>query len=262
MTTVNPYAAPKAAVADAAPGLDADFVPGGQSRPAGNGWTWIAEGWDLFKRQPGMWIGVILLLFVIFIAVAFIPIVGNLAMTLFGPVFAAGIMVGCKALDSGEDLELGHLFAGFRSRTGTLIGVGALHLAATIAVVLVVSLLMGVGMMTMMGGGDPQAVAAMGITTFLLAMLVMLALLIPVVMAIWLAAPLVVFHDHGALDAMKGSFAGCLKNILPFLLYGVVLFILMIIATIPFGLGWLVLGPVFAASIYTSYRDIYLKARA
>jgi len=261
MTTVNPYAAPKAAVADAAAGLDADFVPGGQSRPAANGWTWIAEGWELFKRQPGLWIGIILLLLVIFIAAAFIPIVGNLAMTLFGPVFAAGIMVGCKALDSGEDLELAHLFAGFRERTGTLIGVGALYLAATIAVMLVVGLVMGVGMMTMMGGGDPQAVAALGIT-FVLAMLIMLALLIPVVMAVWLAAPLVVFHEHGAIDAMKGSFSGCLKNILPFLLYSVVLFVLMIIATIPVGLGWLVLGPVFAASIYASYRDIYLKPRA
>jgi len=261
MTTVNPYAAPKAAVADAAAGLDADFVPGGQSRPAANGWTWIAEGWELFKRQPGLWIGIILLLLVIFIAAAFIPIVGNLAMTLFGPVFAAGIMVGCKALDSGEDLELAHLFAGFRERTGTLIGVGALYLAATIAVMLVVGLVMGVGMMTMMGGGDPQAAAALGIT-FVLAMLIMLALLIPVVMAVWLAAPLVVFHEHGAIDAMKGSFSGCLKNILPFLLYSVVLFVLMIIATIPVGLGWLVLGPVFAASIYASYRDIYLKPRA
>lgn len=261
MTTVNPYAAPKAAVADASTRFDADFVPGGQSRPAANGWTWIAEGWALFKRQPGMWIGIILVLFVIFFAAGLIPLVGPLATTLFGPVFAAGVMLGCKALDSGEDLEFAHLFAGFRSRTGTLIGVGALYLAATIAVVLVVSLVMGVGMMTMMGGGDPQAAAAMGIT-FILAMLIMMALLLPVVMAVWLAAPLVVFHDHGAIDAMKASFMGCLKNVLPFLLYGVVLFVLMIVATLPIFLGWLVLGPVFAASIYASYRDIYLKPRS
>jgi uncharacterized membrane protein len=260
MTTVNPYAAPKAAVADEALGSNADFVPGGQSRPAANGWIWIAEGWELFKRQPGMWIGMILLLLLIFIAAAFIPIVGGLAMTLFGPVFAAGVMVGCKALDSGEDLELSHLFAGFRSRTGTLIGVGALYLAATIAVALVVSLVMGVGMMTMMGGGDPQAMAAMGMT-FVLAVLIMLALLLPAMMAVWLAAPLVVFHDHGAIDAMKGSFTGCLKNVMPFLLYGVVLAVLSIVASLPLALGWLVLGPVFAASIYASYRDIYLKPR-
>ena len=258
MTTINPYAAPKAAVADETVVLNADFVPGGLSRPAGRGWSWIAQGWELFKRQPGMWIGIVLLGFVIFIAAAFIPVVGGLAMTLFGPVFAAGIMIGCKALDGGGELELGHLFAGFRERTGTLIGVGALYLAATLVVMLVVGLVMGVGMFTMMGGGDPQAVAALG-TTMVLAMLVMFALLLPAVMAVWLAAPLVVFHGHGAVEAMKGSFSGCLKNILPFLLYGVVLFVLSILASLPLLLGWLVLGPVFGASIYTSYRDIYLK---
>jgi len=41
----------------------------------------------------------------------------------------------------------------------------------------------------------------------------------------------------------------------------VVGFVLMIVATIPLGLGWLVLGPVLAASIYASYKDIYLKPR-
>ena len=258
--TTNPYAAPKAAVADEAIVLNADFVPGGQSRPAGNGWTWIAEGWELFKRQPGLWIGMILLAAVIFIAASLIPIVGPLATTLFGPVFAAGVMVGCNTLDSGGELELGHLFAGFRERTGTLIAVGALYLAATVVVIVVVSLVMGVGMMTMMGAGDPQEVAAMGMT-IVLAVLIMFALLLPAVMAIWLAAPLVVFHEHGAIEAMKGSFAGCLKNILPFLVYSVVLFVFAIAATLPLMLGWLVLGPVFAASVYASYRDIYLKLR-
>ena len=260
MTTVNPYAAPKASVADATVVLNADFVPGGQSRPASHGWNWIAEGWELFKRQPGMWIGIVLIAFVIFVGAAMIPIVGGLATTLFGPVFAAGVMIGCKALDTGGELELGHLFAGFKERTGTLVAVGALYLAAVVVVMLVVGLMMGVGFTAMMGG-DPQAMAAMGVT-MLLAMLVMFALLLPAVMAIWLAAPLVVFHDHGAVDAMKGSFAGCLKNILPFLVYSVVMFVLAIAATLPLALGWLALGPVFAASVYTSYRDIYLKPRA
>jgi hypothetical protein len=261
MTTVNPYAAPKAAVADETVILNADFVPGGQPRPIGHGWSWIAQGWELFKRQPGMWIGIVLLLFVIMIAAALIPFVGGLLLSLFGPVFAAGIVIGCKALDSGAELELGHLFAGFRERTGTLIGVGALYLAASLVIMLVVGLTMGVGMAAMMGQGDPQTVADMGMT-MVLAMLVMFALLLPVMMAIWFAAPLVVFHEHGALDAMKGSFSGCLKNILPFLWYSVVFTGLAVVASLPLMLGWLALGPVLAASIYTSYRDIYLKPRS
>ena len=141
-------------------------------------------------------------------------------------------MLGCKALESGQPLEFGHLFAGFRNRTGTLIAVGAIYLAASLVVMLVVGLTMGVGMAAMMGQGDPESVAAMGMT-MVLAMLIMFALLLPVVMAIWLAAPLVVFHEQGAVEAMKGSFFGCLKNILPFLVYGVVGFVLMIVATHP-----------------------------
>jgi hypothetical protein len=261
MSSINPYAAPKAAVADETVVLNADFVPGGQPRPTGHGWTWITEAWDLFKRQPGMWIGIVLLFFVIMVAAVFIPFIGGLLMTLFAPVFAAGIVIGCKALDTGGELEIGHLFAGFRERTGTLVGIGALYLAASLVIMLVVGLVMGVGMSAMMGRGDPQAVAGLGMT-MVLAMLIMFALLLPAIMAIWLAAPLVVFHEHGTIDAMKGSFSGCLKNILPFLWYSVVLFVFSIFASLPLLLGWLVLGPVFAASLYTSYRDIYLKPRA
>lgn len=260
MSTVNPYAAPKAAVEDESVVLDADFVPGGQGRPVGHGWSWIAEGWELFKRQPGMWIGIVLLLFVIMIAAALIPFVGGLALSLFGPVFAAGIVIGCRALDTGHELELGHLFAGFRERTGTLVGVGALYLAASLVVMLVVGLTMGVGMAAMMGQADPESMEAMGMT-MVLAMLIMFALLLPVVMAIWFAAPLVVFHGHGAVDAMKGSFTGCLRNILPFLWYSVIFIVLAVVASLPLMLGWLALGPVLAASIYTAYRDIYLKPR-
>ena len=260
MTTVNPYAAPKAAVADETVSVNADFVPGGQARPIGHGWTWITQGWELFKRQPGMWIGIVLLLFVIMVAAAFIPFIGGLAMSLFGPVFAAGIVSGCKALESGGELEIGHLFAGFRSHTGTLVGVGALYLAGSLVVMLAVGVTMGVGMATMMGQADPQSMEAMGMTV-VLAMLIMMALLLPLIMAIWFAAPLVVFHDHGAIEAMKASFAGCLKNILPFLWYSVLFMLLAIVATLPLGLGWLVLGPVLGASLYTAYRDIYLRPR-
>lgn len=260
MSSVNPYAAPKAAVADETVVLDADFVPGGQSRPASHGWTWIAEGWELFKRSPGIWIGIVLLLFVIMIAAAFIPFIGGLAMSLFGPVFAAGIVIGCRALERGEQLEIGHLFAGFRERTGTLIAVGGIYLAASLVVMLVVGLSMGVGMSAMMGQATPEDAATMGLT-MVLAMLVAFALLLPMIMAIWFAAPLVVFHAHGAWDAMKGSFAGCLKNILPFLWYSVLFTLLAVVASLPLMLGWLALGPVLAASLYTAYRDVYLRPR-
>ena len=92
-----------------------------------------------------------------------------------------------------------------------------------------------------------------------LAILVMLALMIPVAMAVWFAPGLAALNERGAVEAMKESFTGCLKNIVPFLVYGVVLLGLSIVASIPLWLGWLVLGPVVAASIYTAYRDIFFS---
>ena len=261
MSTPNPYATPKATVADDTVILSANFVPGGRPVEAGRGWAWIAAAWELFKRQPGMWIGITLLLFVILVVASLIPIVGGVAMTLFAPVFAAGVVIGCRGLDEGKDLEIGHLFAGFRSRTGTLIGVGAVYLVISLIVMLVVGLSMGVGMVTMMGAGDPEAMAAMGMT-MVLAVLIMVALMLPIIMAVWFAAPLVVFHDHGVMDAMKGSFAGCLRNIVPFLIYGLVMFVFSFLASLPLLLGWLVLGPVLLASLYTGYRDIYFMPTA
>jgi uncharacterized membrane protein len=91
----------------------------------------------------------------------------------------------------------------------------------------------------------------------LVGLLVFLLLYLPLVMAIWFAPALVVLRGVAPLEAMRLSFNGCVRNIVPFLLYGVVGVGLSIVATIPLLLGWLVLGPVTIASLYTSYCDIY-----
>jgi len=250
----NPYAAPKTAVSDAT-AAQGNFVPGGRGVGGGRGWDWIVSGWELFKRQPGTWIGLTVVGLVIFAVLALIPFVGSLAMAVLGPVFAGGVMLGCRSLAADGQLEIGHLFAGFREKFGALAAVGALNLAAQIVIMLVVMAITGASMFTMMRGGQPPSPgAAMGLV---LAVLVALALMIPVAMAVWFAPALVALNDRGTVEAMKESFSGCLKNVVPFLLYGIVLMIAGFVASLPLLLGWLVLGPVLAASIYASYRDIY-----
>jgi len=236
----------------------ATYVAGGQGVAAGRGWDWIASGWDLFKRQAGMWIALVLVAFVIFLVLAFIPFIGSVASVILTPVFGAGIVLGCRAIEEGRELEIGHLFAGFREKLSPLATVGAIYLGATIVIVGVMVLIAGVGIFSMAAAGSDVSPAAL--LTAMLGVLVALALLVPVMMAIWFAPALVVFHDKGAVDAMKESFTGCLKNIVPFLVYGIVMMVLGVLAAIPLGLGWLALGPVLAASLYTSYKDIYLKA--
>jgi uncharacterized membrane protein len=173
------------------------------------------------------------------------------------PVFAGGIFAACREQDQGRPLAVSHLFAGFREGFGTLLSIGFIYLGITIAVTLIVGVVTGAGMWTLLGSGtDPDAIAGMGLT-LILAFLIVFALLLPVFMALWFAPALAMFHQQGPAEAMKASFVACLKNVLPFLVYSVILLPLAFIASIPLGLGWLVLGPVLAASLYTSYRDIF-----
>jgi len=235
-----------------------NFVPDGATVPAGNGWTWIAEAWGLFRKAAGTWIAMVVVVFVIFAALAFIPVLGSLAGVVLGPVFTAGLVMAARTLEQGGEAQFGQLFGGFRHRFGVLAAVGAIYLVATVAIVFIVSLASGVGLLTLVGVERPQDPAALGVT-IAIAVLLIAALMLPLLMAVWFAPPLVAFNEMGAFEAMKQSFMGCLKNLMPFLLYGVILLVASIVATMPLMLGWLVLGPVFAASIYTAYRDIYFR---
>ncbi|HEV8107880.1 MAG TPA: BPSS1780 family membrane protein [Burkholderiales bacterium] len=256
MSTPNPYAAPRAPVADAAD-APRNFLPTGRAVPAARGWSWIAEGWELFRRQPGAWIALIIVALLIFIGMAFIPVLGSLAGMVLTPVFTGGIFVACREQDQGRPFSVSHLFAGFRERFGTLLSIGFIYLGISIAVILVVAVVTGAGMWTLLGSStDPETIAGMGLTV-VLAGLILCALLLPVFMALWFAPALAMFHQQGPAEAMKASFIACLKTIVPFLVYSVIALLLALIASIPFGLGWLVLGPVMAASLYTSYRDIF-----
>ncbi|TMH97959.1 MAG: hypothetical protein E6H39_11060 [Betaproteobacteria bacterium] len=235
-----------------------NFVAEGHSVPAGHGWTWIAGAWKLFKRQPGIWVSIAIIAIVIFIAYYFMRAFGSILGILLTPVFTAGVVIGAKSLDEGRKLEIAHLFAGFTNRFGALIAVGAIYLALLLAIVVVSARVTGVSVSVMLGASPDLASATIGeIISILLAWLIALGLMVPVFMAVWFAPPLAVFNELGAFDALKASFVGCLKNIVPFLIYGLILLGFAVLASIPLCLGWLVLAPVIAASIYTSYRDIY-----
>ncbi len=254
----NPYQRPATPAAPASAPAGA-FSAAGRAVDAGRGWEWIAEGFALFKKQPGIWILVLIVVVACLVLINLVPVIGALANLLLMQVFMGGVMLGCRALDNGENFSVGCVFAGFKQNTGDLVVLGLLALVGWIVAFIPAMLIMGVGaFMSMMGGGGSMTnIGALGLT-FMLALLVSLALTVPLYMAMWFAPSLVVFNNLKPVDAMKASFMACLKNMVPFLLYGIILLALCVVAAIPFGLGFLVLGPVAIASIYAGYRDIFV----
>src|ERR1700682_411475 len=237
---------------------------------AGRGAVWWSEGWRLFTPAVGPWILIVVIGFVLNLILAFIPILGSIATQLLFPIFAGGLMLGCRAIDRGEPLTIGHLFAGFGPRAGSLLIVALIYIVAAIAItIFVVALLFaffGAAVLSQLWSAqDPVAAGAMLGGVLLIVMvgvLLFLLLYLPLVMAVWFAPALVVLGCVAAWEAMKLSFSGSIKNILPFLIYGLVWIALAIVATIPLLLGWLVLGPVTVASVYAGYCDIFEQAPA
>ncbi len=255
MNDSNPFQAPQAYVADI-PADSGDFLPEGRRVPAGRGAAWISGGWELFRRSTGTWIGITLAFLFIIIAASVIPL-ANLLVGLVTPVFAGGLMLGCKALEDGEDLRFSHLFAGFSNQFGNLVLVGVLYLVGMVAVFIVVGLLMGVT-------GAGAAIASAGrpglsgiFTAMAVPILLGAVLIVPLAMAVWYAPALVVLHQVAPFQAMKVSFFVAIRNFLPFLVYGLVLLVLAILASIPLLLGWLALAPTIYTSIYASYKDLF-----
>lgn len=231
------------------------FVPAGRAVGAAHAAEWIRSGWRLFRRQPAIWVLLTLVFGLIAIALSVIPLIGQLALVLLGPVFVGGMMLGCRKAERGEELELADLFSGFRRNTGSLITVALIGLALIVAIVVPMTLVTGASAMfvSMVGGHSTAMVGTGALLNFLL----ILALTIPVNMALWFAPALVILEDQRPTRAVAQSFRACIKNLVPFVLYGLILFVLAFVASIPLGLGWLVLGPVVVGSMYAAYQDIF-----
>ena len=230
--------------------------------PAANGWLWLKQGYWLFKKSPVLWVVLTVIGVAGMLAATIIPIVGDPLATLLFPVILAGFMLGCRALEHDEELELAHLFAGFQQRTQQLVTLGGLNL---ICQLLILGIMMGTGgaalVAILMSGNqveDPtvimQAVAGAGV-----ALLLGVTLFFVLLMAMQFAPMLVLFDQVSPFSALKISLRAFLRNALPMTVYGLMLLPFVIVATLPMMLGWLILMPVLITSMYAAYRDLFPK---
>jgi len=240
--------------------------------PAERGIGWIGEGVRLFRASPWVWVAVTVLWLLLNTVPNWVPVLGPLAVSLLWPVLAAGLMLGCQAQDQGQPLEVRHLFAGFGPRLGPLVGLGALSLAAGVAVAIVTGLVAAALALT--GEVSPRVWEALATGASLseeeweaLARVALIVLLVgataltPVVMALWFAPALVALDGLGPVDAVLASFVGCVRNVLPMFLFVLLSSILLVLGAIPLGLGLLAVFPILIGAVYASYREIYGRAQ-
>lgn len=233
-------------------------IPSPRSRPIGAGKRWISDAYALFSKSPWTWIGILLLMMLSIVGVSLIPWVGSLAVNLLSPVLSGGLVLGMKDSAANKRLTLSTLWRGFRPPfVVPLLLLGVAYLVITIIIIAVLAVLMfgSMGISAVLGNHDAQA-ASMGFG-LVLTMLLIVIMGMLLSMATWFAAALIVLFESDPVAAIQASLSACIRNMLPLLVYGLLMMLLAIIAAIPLGLGLLIVAPVSMISIYTSCTDIF-----
>jgi len=224
---------------------------------AGNGWLWIKNGFDLFRQDIGLWIGMVVAYMVVMALLSFAPMPGVLV-GLAAPLFTAGFMVAGHHASSNGSMDFTDMFAGFKKQTMTLLVLGLIYIGFVFLIGTIVgSLIIAFGAEDIFLA-DPETMPDLTPEASWI-MLFALLMFMPLAMGMWFSPALIMLHNIRAWKAFKLSLLGCLKNIWPLIIYGIIVVTFSILAAIPFGLGFFILVPVVMCSLYVSYRDIFVK---
>lgn len=246
-------------------------------RPAARGRFWLSRAFTMFRAHSGVWLMLLITYYLLTLFVQLLPFVGALAWVILKPVFAVGFLAAAWSQERGEPPKLLHLFKGFQSNLWALMPLG-LFFVAGIALAIMASWAVDGGKLVGIATGTEKLTEELlrggGLQ---LGMLFSAVCALPVVLALWFAPALVVFHDAGALAALSTSLRACLTNWRPVLVYGaLVVFYTVVVPSIA-GALMRMLPPavvtvftvvvvmpylfIFMATLhvsdYVSYRDIF-----
>lgn len=183
---------------------------------------WLRDAWQLFVDDAVTWILLALSLIVIFVVLGNIPVVGGLAAwVLIGPL-SAGMFAAAFAKLRGESISVGMLFAPAMDDFVPLALVGAVG-----------SLLQGLG---------------------LIACIVGVFLTFP----LWMfGIPLVLEQQLPFWDALELSRKSVQGQLMQWVLFAFVIFLLDVVGSLLFGVGLLVTVPLIFLMIAMAYRAVF-----
>ncbi|QJR13389.1 BPSS1780 family membrane protein [Usitatibacter palustris] len=224
--------------------------------PASRGASWLGGGFAIFRAQPMAWIALSISFLVVLLAVAFIPFIGPAISGFLEPVFFASFALAAHKQLAGEKLEVTDLFLGFRSNVRTLVNLGAILLLLRIGI----AFLMGaMGFPSMFESPEkmtPEDVAnALDGKLWILAFGFLTVALVTA--AAWFAPALIAFHGMSTSHALRWSLYAMVSNPGALAVYFLAIFLMFIVAFIPWGLGLLVALPTLFASTYVAYRNVF-----
>jgi hypothetical protein len=216
--------------------------------PAIAGWTWVKEGFALFRKQPAEISTLFLAYMFLMMAIGFLPLVGQVLPLVLIPAFSMAFMQACLQIEQGKKVYPNLLLTGFRTPAlGRLLRLGVLYLLAAIIAVAASAVVDGGVFWEIMSGQknlDSETIRGSNLS---LAMMFSAAVYTPAAMAFWYAAPLITWQDMGIGKAIFYSFFAVKRSGMAFLVYG---------------LSWVLIGIILPAVLSSVVALVVGKAFA
>lgn len=228
---------------------------------AGEGINWISQAWAMVKEKLGMWVLINIIFFAVILVVSMIPFI-NFFVSFITPILIGGIIAISEKQRRTGEVEIGLLFAGFQQKFGALFAVGAINFGVSLIGGIIAVMIGGTALLSIMlemsqgGQVSPETIMALSGSFFYIFVIMIVAGLVGAAMT-WFAPALIMNHDFKVGAAISASLKAVSKNILPGILFFVVMAIIMFISAIPLGLGLLVTFPIMYVGYYTSYRSLF-----
>ncbi|CRL63228.1 BPSS1780 family membrane protein [Proteus vulgaris] len=245
------------------------FTPIPQARGASGGVRWLGLGWDLIKERFWMWIGVIIIYFIVSLIIStilgFIPLIGPIISPFITTVLAAGVVAIAHQQYETQRIDVDNLFFGFYNKRYLSLmgayGISFLILLVGIILAVVVSSATMMDIFYAINSDYPDEIIAemmmdnsSGFTLFFVIIAIFGALSTA---AYWFVPALVLVNGYKAFPAVKASLAAVKINLSGGFFFFILLFFIIAISIIPFGLGLLITIPLSYTAMYGSYRDIF-----
>jgi len=233
-------------------------------RDARRGLFWLRRAHAMFRAAPLPWL-LLLVVYYLLVALAELgpwPSFGKLAAAVLKPVFAVGFLAAAWSQERGGRPALRDLFRGFRSNLWALLPLGLVFFAGMMLAVWSTSLVDGGALVAWFSSGDEPSEEVQRSGRLQLGFLLGAVCALPIILALWFAPALVVFHDAGVLSALWTSLRAAVVNWRPTGLFGLaVLFYGGVLPAIGATLARLVGetgGTIIAVGIVFPYMLVFL----
>ena len=237
---------------------------------ASRGFDWVKNGTELLRGNFGRWF-ILFLVYLILALFSTVHVFSSLLFFIFHPILWGGIFLAAVATLAKLEWSVSILFEPLKKHSSELFKLGAIITGINylIAMILIshLSTLVDIQQLdqllnTMRKTDDASPVIEFFSDPVLLkeitlAFLIALLVALPLTMAGWFAPVLIMERRKTALQALRISFQACTANFMPFLVYGLVGFVLMLFVVMSMYIALIFIGPLFFTSYYSSYIDIF-----